>query len=127
MIENKGVAIAVLRQLKGVGITVSLDDFGTGYSSLSYLNSFPVDAVKIDRAFVSGIGIDPSNEAITAAIISMAQALHLLVVAEGVETEEQRRFLAERDCDEMQGYLFSRPLPADELTELLRSHQPDQG
>ncbi len=126
MIENKGVAIAALHQLKGVGITVSLDDFGTGYSSLSYLNSLPVDFVKIDRTFVSAIGTDPNNAVITAAIISMAHTLGLQVVAEGVETEEQRRFLLERDCDEMQGYLFSKPLPADELTELLRNHQPQR-
>ena len=124
MIENKGVAIAALQQLKGVGVTVSLDDFGTGYSSLSYLNSFPIDTVKIDRAFVKAIGTDPSNAAITAAIISMAHILGLNVVAEGVETEEQRAFLLERGCDEMQGYLFSPALPPDELTALLRDHQP---
>jgi diguanylate cyclase (GGDEF)-like protein len=119
LIENEAVAIEALRSMKGIGIAVSLDDFGTGYSSLSYLKRFPVDTVKIDRSFVRDIPADPEDAAITAAIISMAQALNLRVVAEGVETEEQRAFLAERGCDEMQGYLFGPAVPAEAITELM--------
>ncbi len=120
MMENKEVATRVLRALKGIGITVSLDDFGTGYSSLSYLKGFPIDTVKIDRAFVRDLVKDPDDAAITAAIISMAQTLNLHVVAEGVETQEQLEYLRRRGCQEVQGFFFSRPLPADEATELLR-------
>ena len=113
--------VALLRELKGIGVQVALDDFGTGYSSLSYLKRFPVDIVKIDRSFVRDIVLDPDDAAITEAIISMAQALRLRLIAEGVETENQRRFLASRGCPEMQGYLCSPPLSAEACTELLRS------
>ncbi len=119
LMENESSAVETLHRIKGIGITVSLDDFGTGYSSLSYLKRFPVDTVKIDRSFVRDIPEDADDSAITAAIISMAQALGLRIVAEGVETEQQRAFLSERGCDEMQGYLISPPVPADEIGELL--------
>ena len=121
MMENQGVAVESLQRMKGIGITVSLDDFGTGYSSLSYLKGFPVDTVKIDRSFVRDVTTDPDTAAITRAIVSMAHTLSLNVVAEGVETEEQLEFLAGCGCDEIQGYLFSRPVPAEEASELLRS------
>ncbi|NNL67431.1 MAG: EAL domain-containing protein, partial [Myxococcales bacterium] len=121
MMLNKDVTENVLRMLKGFGITVAIDDFGTGYSSLSYLKGFPVDSIKIDRAFVRDITEDPDDAALTAAIISMAKALNLRIVAEGVETEEQLAFLRERGCDEAQGYLFSKPLPAEAATEFLRA------
>lgn len=112
--------VAILQRFKDIGVTISLDDFGTGYSSLSYLKRFPVDAVKIDRSFVRDLPIDPDDEAITAAIISMAKALRLRVVAEGVETEKQRAFLQSRGCDEVQGYLFSPPVAAPVAAELVR-------
>jgi diguanylate cyclase (GGDEF)-like protein/PAS domain S-box-containing protein len=112
--------VAILKQLKRIGVSISLDDFGTGYSSLSYLKRFPVDSVKIDRSFVRDIPLDPDDEAITAAIISMAKALRLRVVAEGVETEQQREFLSARGCDEVQGYLFSPPVAPPVVAELVR-------
>ena len=119
LMENEENAIEALLAMRGIGLTVSLDDFGTGYSSLSYLKRFPIDTVKIDRSFVRDIPSDKDDAAIIAAIISMGQALGLRTLAEGVETEEQRAFLCERGCDEMQGYLMSPPVPPDALTELL--------
>jgi diguanylate cyclase (GGDEF)-like protein len=124
MMRSKDVTVAVLQKLKGIGVTVSLDDFGTGYSSLSYLKGFPIDTVKIDRSFVRDLTTDPDDAAITAAIISMAKTLSLRVVAEGVETEAQLEFLREHGCDEMQGFLFSPPVPAEQATELLRETPP---
>ena len=126
MMQNKNVTVSVLRRLKGIGITVSLDDFGTGYSSLSYLKGFPIDTVKIDRSFIRDLTTDPDDAAITAAIISMAKTLNLRVTAEGVETEEQLAFLRAHGCDEMQGYLFSPPVPADQATEMLRETPPSE-
>jgi diguanylate cyclase (GGDEF)-like protein/PAS domain S-box-containing protein len=125
MMENKGVAVRVLQQLKGMGITVALDDFGTGYSSLSYLKGFPVDSVKIDISFIRDITRDPDNAAITAAIISMAKTLNVRVVAEGVETQEQLDFLRNHGCDEFQGFLFSPAVPPDEAADLLRESLDD--
>ncbi len=119
LIENEEMATEALRALKGIGISVSLDDFGTGYSSLSYLKRFPVDTVKIDRSFVRDIPNDADDAAIVAAIISMAQALNLQIVAEGVETEEQRAFLSDRGCNEIQGFLVSPAVPADSIEELI--------
>jgi EAL domain-containing protein (putative c-di-GMP-specific phosphodiesterase class I) len=120
MMENRAAAVTALAQMKGIGITVAIDDFGTGYSSLSYLKGFPVDAVKIDQSFIRDITRDSDDAAITAAIISMAKTLKLQVVAEGVETEEQLQFLRSRGCDEMQGFLVSKAVPAGEATEMLR-------
>ncbi len=111
--------IALLHQLKALGVKLSIDDFGTGFSSLNYLKRFPIDTLKIDRAFVSGIPERPEDIAITTAIISFAQALHLNVVAEGVETEAQAEFLRAHACDCAQGYLYSRPVPQEEMTRLL--------
>lgn len=104
-----------LDELKRMGVTISIDDFGTGYSSLSYLKRFPIDLLKIDRSFVDGLVTDPNDTAIVTTIIVMAHALKMRVVAEGVETREQQEFLLQHRCEEVQGYYFSRPLPANDL------------
>jgi EAL domain-containing protein (putative c-di-GMP-specific phosphodiesterase class I) len=126
LMQNQERVVSILRELKDIGVSISLDDFGTGYSSLSYLKKFPVDAVKIDRSFVRDIGVDVDDAAITDAIVSMAKALRLRVVAEGVETTGQRDFLRARGCDEMQGYLFSPPVDAATV-EVLLEVQPGEG
>ncbi|KJK16261.1 EAL domain-containing protein [Pseudomonas sp. 2(2015)] len=113
--------IATFRQLHELGVKLAIDDFGTGYSSLSYLKRFPVDYVKIDQAFIRGLREGSEDAAITRAIIAMAQSLDLQVVAEGVETAEQLDFLRKQGCNEVQGYLISRPVPAQELAGLLAS------
>ncbi len=118
--QNVERAIAALRELHDLGVRLAIDDFGTGYSSLAALKGFPVDCLKIDRSFVRDVPHDPDDVAITRAVVLLAHSMGLSVVAEGVETEAQRDFLIECGCDEMQGYLFSRPLPAAQLGELLR-------
>ena len=120
VMENPEAAQKTLNELRKLGILIAVDDFGTGYSSLAYLKTFPVDALKIDKTFVDGLPADKNDVAITRAIVSMAKSLNLQVVAEGVETEAQRAFLESEGCDEMQGYLFSVPLPAPQLEKLLR-------
>lgn len=104
-----------MRALKGMGVSLSIDDFGTGYSSLSSLKTFPISRLKIDKSFVSDLADNPDDQAIAMAVISLGHKLNLRVIAEGVETEQQRDFLRANECDEMQGYLFSRPVPADEI------------
>ncbi len=115
--------VEILERLKGAGIHISIDDFGTGYSSLSYLKRFPIDALKIDRSFVMNVTTDPDDAAIATAIILMGHSLKLSVVAEGVETESQLEFLRVLQCNEIQGYLFSPPVPADRAEELLRAQK----
>ena len=121
MMENTDASIETLAQLKERGIAISMDDFGTGYSSLGYLKRFPVDTLKIDRSFVRDVTTDPDDAAIASAVIALAHSLRLSVVAEGVETEAQLEFMRERNCDQMQGYLLSRPLPAEAFEQWIRA------
>lgn len=113
--------IAALNALKSLGVRLAVDDFGTGYSSLAYLRNFPVDVLKIDRAFVRGLGCEEVDAAIVRAVIDLAHAIGLEVVAEGVETEDQREILAHLGCDLLQGYLISKPVPSAEIERLMRS------
>jgi EAL domain-containing protein (putative c-di-GMP-specific phosphodiesterase class I) len=122
MMQDMEAVLTMLKKLKGIGIHLSIDDFGTGYSSLSYLQRFPLDALKIDRSFVSNIE-KPEGSAIALAIMALAKSLNLKVIAEGVETEHQVRILREHGCEFMQGFLFSRPVPAEEMTRLLQQQK----
>jgi diguanylate cyclase (GGDEF)-like protein/PAS domain S-box-containing protein len=119
VMSNQDHAEKVLNQLKALGFHLTMDDFGTGYSSLAYLKRFPFDSVKIDQSFVRGIPASKDDCAIVEAIIAMAHSLELKVVAEGVETQEQSEFLRELGCDQIQGYLFSKPIPSAEIVGLL--------
>jgi EAL domain-containing protein (putative c-di-GMP-specific phosphodiesterase class I) len=107
------------QNLKDMGLKLVIDDFGTGYSSLSYLRQFPVSKLKIDRSFIRDITVNPDDAAITTAIISLSKGLNLKVIAEGVETEDHLSFLRKHQCDEYQGYFFSRPLKAEDIACLL--------
>ena len=118
-VENLETTLQTLLDLKRLGVHLSLDDFGTGYSSLSSLSTLPMDTVKIDKSFVQTLLTDPRNAAIAGSIIHMARSLNLQVIAEGVETPQQRQFLMEHRCHSIQGYLFSKPLTAGDFTDLL--------
>ena len=113
--------IVVLKQLKGMGFRLSIDDFGTGYSSLSYLRQLPVDILKVDISFVREIANDPDAKSLASGIVALAHSLHLGVVAEGVETEQQHEILEAIGCDYAQGYLFSRPVPPEDFEQLIKS------
>lgn len=123
IMENAEDTICVLNQLKAMGVTLSVDDFGTGYSSMAYLKRFPLDVVKIDRSFVNDITSDPNDATIVRAIIALARGLNLTSIAEGVETEQQLEFLRKHGCDQIQGYLVNRPVPAEQMESLLRTDQ----
>ena len=135
MMRNVGRALKVLDAIQSRGIRLAIDDFGTGYSSMSLMKHFPIDTIKIDRSFIRDLPVDSEDQAIAQAIISMGKALGMTVVAEGVETPEQQAFLRSHACDEMQGFLFSKPLPARDMAYLLRAAptlaspplQPDAG
>ena len=120
MMRNVGRAIELLDIIRARGVRLAIDDFGTGYSSMSLMKKFPVDTIKIDRSFVQDLPHDSEDRAIAQAIISMGKALGLTVIAEGVETMDQAIFLREHHCDEMQGYLFSRPVPPEDIPDLLQ-------
>ena len=119
IIGDDDATLSTLRALREMGTGLALDDFGTGYSSLSYLRRLEVDRVKIDRSFVNDLPSDPDDARLTAAIISMAHSLGISVVAEGVETVEQAEFLRAQGCDDIQGYLISRPIPPDDFPRFL--------
>jgi EAL domain-containing protein (putative c-di-GMP-specific phosphodiesterase class I) len=108
-----------LGRLKALGVSLSIDDFGTGYSSLSYLKRFPVDEVKVDRAFVDGLGTDPHDSSLVSAILAMADALDLSVTAEGVETQQQLAILTQLKCQRAQVYYLARPMPASGIDHLI--------
>jgi EAL domain-containing protein (putative c-di-GMP-specific phosphodiesterase class I) len=120
IMQNPEFAVGILIQLRDMGIHISIDDFGTGYSSLAHLKRFSVNTLKIDRTFVRDIEENSTDAAIASAIISMGNSLNLKVIAEGVETEGQFAVLKEKQCDEVQGYLFSRPVPVEAVEGLLR-------
>jgi diguanylate cyclase (GGDEF)-like protein/PAS domain S-box-containing protein len=123
LMSNAERTIEVLERLKKLGIRIAIDDFGTGYSSLAYLKRFPIDKLKIDIAFVRDIVTNPDDAAIALAIISMARSLHMQVIAEGVETRAQMAYLRRHRCDEIQGFHFSRALPASQLAQLVRKNR----
>ena len=121
VMRNVSRAVRVLDAIRSRGIRLAIDDFGTGYSSMSLMKQFPIDTIKIDRSFVRDLPEDTEDRAITQAIIGMGKALGMTVIAEGVETAEQQAFLRSHGCDEMQGFLFSKPLPSRHMAELLRA------
>ena len=123
MMSNAAQSAVLLERLSHLGVKISIDDFGTGYSSLAYLKRFPIDKLKVDIAFIRDVTTNPEDAAITRAIIHMAHSLKLAVVAEGVETAGQLEFLRDHHCDAMQGYYFSRPVPADEFEQMLRDEK----
>ncbi|BAY19068.1 putative diguanylate phosphodiesterase [Anabaenopsis circularis NIES-21] len=123
IMQDINSAIATMNKLKSLGLKIAIDDFGTGYSSLIYLKNLPINTLKIDRYFIHNVAVDHQKSAITKALIEMAHNLNMRVVAEGVETEEELHFLREYQCDSMQGFLFSRPLPAAEFENFLWSNR----
>jgi len=120
VIQNPERAGKVLAEIKRLGVRLAIDDFGVGYSSLTHLKRFPIDTLKVDRSFIHDLPQDPEDKAICQAIIAMGKSLNLTVVAEGVETLDQQTFLQDNNCDQMQGFFFSKPIPSDQFAALLR-------
>jgi EAL domain-containing protein (putative c-di-GMP-specific phosphodiesterase class I) len=120
IMQDVARAVATMFELRKLGVRLSIDDFGTGYSSLAALKNFPVGRLKIDKSFIADLHKGESDKAVVSAVISLGQKLNLRVIAEGVETADQVAFLRDNDCDEMQGYYFSRPLPPDEFEKLAK-------
>lgn len=127
LISNPEAVVVTLRELKALGVSLSMDDFGTGYSSLSYLSRFPIDTIKIDQSFTSRLTQSSEADSITRAIIALAKSLKMKTIGEGVETVEQLNFLMKSQCDSIQGYYFSRPIPAEQMTKMLSEHKPPAG
>lgn len=119
LMEHAEDSAVLLKKLKDMGLRLAIDDFGTGFSSLTYLKQFPIDTLKIDRSFVMSLPMDENDAAIVKAIINLAHNMGIKTIAEGVETVEQLRFLQELHCNEIQGYLFSQPVPAQEIIKML--------
>jgi EAL domain-containing protein (putative c-di-GMP-specific phosphodiesterase class I) len=119
LMQDRDAAAATLWELKGLGVRIAIDDFGTGYSSLAYLRRFPIDILKIAREFVDGLGRDENDDVITRAIVELAGTLGLQTIAEGIETSDQQNFVTALGCDLGQGYLFSRPIDAEETVAML--------
>ena len=122
--ENSERTLVILHQLKELGVRISMDDFGTGYSSLSYLRSFPFDKIKVDRTFISGLAEGAEHAAIVRAVVTLARALGMMTTAEGIETRDQQSSVMALGCDEAQGYLFSPPVPVDQVAEVLATWAP---
>jgi EAL domain-containing protein (putative c-di-GMP-specific phosphodiesterase class I) len=122
--QNPDLTAEILLDLKNLGLSIAIDDFGVGHSSLNYLKRFPIDTLKIDQSFVQDIARGGSDGAIVSAVIAMGKALNIRVIAEGVETPEQLKFLKEHGCYEFQGYLFSRPMAASALTDMIHNQSP---
>jgi len=127
LMHNVERAIATMRELQAIGVNFAIDDFGTGYSSLSALKNFPVARLKIDRSFIRNLPDDAGERDIAAAVISLGQKLNMRVIAEGVETEEQLAFLRDNNCDEVQGYLFSKPVGAAAVADMCQSARRREG
>jgi len=115
MMQNAESEVEILASLREMGLKIAIDDFGTGYSSLGYLKNLPIDSVKLDQSFVRGATTDPDDAALVMAIVTLAHNLRLKVIAEGIETEDQLKFLRLLRCDRGQGYLFGKPAPADPI------------
>ncbi|MCF4976083.1 EAL domain-containing protein, partial [Pseudomonas lactis] len=130
LMQNVDETVETLQKIKAMGIRLALDDFGTGYSSLSYLRRFPIDVLKIDQSFVRGLRINSQDEQLISAIIGMGKSLELNIIAEGVETIDQLNFLKAQQCEEGQGFLFSKALPSKDFVQLLQTNSatlmPDQ-
>jgi EAL domain-containing protein (putative c-di-GMP-specific phosphodiesterase class I) len=123
IMQDAGQAVATMKELQVLGVNLSIDDFGTGYSSLSALKRFPVGRLKIDKSFIDDLPDDENDRAVARAVISLGRSLNLRVIAEGVETEAQVEFLRENNCDEAQGYYFSKPLAAGDIEAVLKARR----